>query len=66
MQSTNSLICISKAMAINKIYDFSIYKKSKNFKKNHYKERFIKFNNFDREDFIVIPNLSYDFEFELS
>lgn len=65
MGSQNGFICVSKAMAINKIYDFSIYKKSKGFRSNHFKERFIKFTNFDREDFILIPNLNYDFEVEV-
>ncbi len=66
MNNPNILMCISKAMCINKVYDFSIYKKTKGFKENHYKERFIKFSNFDREDFILVPNLTYDFELELS
>jgi hypothetical protein len=66
MSNPNGLICISKALAINKIYDFSIYKKTKGFKDNNYKERFIKFSNFDREDFILVPNLIYDFELEIS
>ena len=47
MINPNGLICISKAMAINKIYDFSIFKKTKGFKDNNFKERFIKFSNFD-------------------
>lgn len=53
-------------MSINKIYDFSFYKKSKNFKENNYKERFLKFTTFDWVDFVIVPNLCYDFELELT
>jgi hypothetical protein len=49
MNNPNTFICISKAMGINKIYDFSIYKNTTNFKESNYKDRFIKFNNFDRD-----------------